>query len=103
MEDRRKSPRKVLSQSPLFFWRGRSGAHEGCFFDVSLGGCFVNTLGAVEPGESVSFELFDPPGEVVGFSGRVVHKCNPRLAGFGMSFTVCSANAESYLQMLMAR
>lgn len=98
--ERRTSERRILARSPVFHWRGRKGTHEGRFHDVSSGGCFVATPGVAQPGETVSLELLNPAGDVVRFSGTVVHSATVETRGFGMKFTSMSGNARAYLRLI---
>lgn len=66
-----------------------SRTHEARVDDVSLGGCFVNTYGHVEPAEEIHLEILLPSGEWLPLQGHVA-SYQPGV-GFGMAFTL---NAE---------
>ena len=82
-EERRRSERKrVLLEAK---WESMSHTHEARVDDVSLGGCFVNTFGRVEPHETVSIQLLLPSGEWLPLQGEVA-SYQPGV-GFGLAFT----------------
>jgi hypothetical protein len=66
-------------------WEGLSGKYAARISDISLSGCYVESLGQVSVGEAVSFEIQLPTGRWMPLSGVVVH----HLAhlGFGVQFT----------------
>ena len=63
-------------------WEGLSGGHTARVYDISLSGCYIETLGDVQTGERVSFEIQSPTGRWLLFEGRVVH--HQRNMGFGL-------------------
>jgi hypothetical protein len=81
-EERRRDERVRL---PLEMrWQGISGKHKARIYDVSLGGCYIESLGQVTLGERVRFEMQLPAGNWIPFQGGVVH-WQPNL-GFGVHF-----------------
>jgi hypothetical protein len=54
-------------------WEGLSGRHAARVYDLDLGGCYVETLGQVQAGERVRFEVQSPTGRWLGFRGEIVH------------------------------
>ena len=80
-------------------WESMSRAHEARVDDVSLGGCFVNTYGHVEPKEPVNVQILLPSGEWLALRGRVA-TYQPGV-GFGMSFTDLSENEKAALKKLI--
>src|SRR5262249_52823481 len=87
--------------SPLLRWRGRSGEHDGCISNVSIEGCFLNTTGAAEIGEVISFDASLPTDELIRLSGTVVRR-QERPVGFGVRFDAFTDSARTYLKLLMA-
>lgn len=77
-----------------------SRTHEARVDDVSMGGCFVNTYGHVEPGEEVNLQIQLPSGEWLRLEGRVA-SCQPGV-GFGMAFTSLSEAETAVLKELIA-
>ncbi len=65
-------------------WHGGSGATECRVSDVSLGGCFVQTLVQPTAGEETEVMVRFGPDEAITLSGRVVY-AEPGL-GFAMKF-----------------
>lgn len=52
--------------------------------DLSQGGCYVECIATVRPGEVVHFEIPMPDGKIAKASGEVKYVFNGM--GFGMSF-----------------
>ena len=77
-----------------------SNTHEARVDDVSLGGCFVDTVGRVQPKESVDLEIHLPSGEWLSLRGQVA-SYQPGV-GFGMSFTSLSEDEVATLKDLMS-
>jgi hypothetical protein len=96
-EERRRSERKrVLLEAK---WESMSHTHEARVDDVSLGGCFVNTFGRVEPHETVSIQLLLPSGEWLPLQGEVA-SYQPGV-GFGLAFTSLSEEETEVLRELL--
>jgi len=68
--------------------------------DISLGGCFVNTMGIVDAGEIISIEVELPSGEWLALRGEVT-SYQPGI-GFGMRFTSVTQDEEELLRGLMS-
>lgn len=81
-------------------WESMSRSHEARVDDVSLGGCFVNTFGRVEPDESVNLQIQLPSGEWLPLQGYVA-SYQPGV-GFGMAFDPLSEEETAILKELMA-
>jgi PilZ domain len=62
-----------------------SGKHTARTGDISLGGCYIESLGAVMPGEHLSFAVQLPTGRWISFRGQVTYRL-PNM-GFGVRFT----------------
>jgi len=62
-----------------------SGKREARISDLSMGGCFVDSIMNVSEGEIVSFKLRMPTGQWVELSGKVIYYL-PNF-GFGIRFT----------------
>jgi hypothetical protein len=65
-------------------WAGLSGNYEARVYDISLSGCYIETLGQVQLNEQVSFEIQSPSGRWIPLQGIVIHY-QPSI-GFGMHF-----------------
>lgn len=72
-----------------------SGSREARVSDLSLGGCFVDSILDVNEGEAVTFDLRLPTGEWLKLSGDVVYTM-PQI-GFGIRFTGLSQEQTSQL------
>lgn len=77
-----------------------SRTHEARVDDVSLGGCFVNTYGHVEPDEQVTLQIQLPSGKWLRLQGRVA-SYQPGV-GFGIAFTALSKEKSAVLKELLA-
>ena len=66
-------------------WEGLSGKHAARISDISVSGCFVESLGQVSIGEVVRFEILLPTSRWMPLRGEVVYHL-PSL-GFGVQFT----------------
>lgn len=97
-EERRSSNRKRLLLEAR--WESMSGIHEARVDDVSLGGCFVNSVARVEPNEEISLEIKLPSGAWLPLRGNVA-SYHPGV-GFGLSFTSLSEGKLALLKQLMS-
>jgi hypothetical protein len=97
-QERRSSQRKTILLEAK--WDSMSRSHEARVDDVSLGGCFVNTYGHVEPAEEINLQIQLPSGEWLPLRGRVA-SCQPGV-GFGIAFTSLRAADRAALQALIA-
>ena len=61
-----------------------SGRREARISDLSRGGCYVECIATVRPGEVVHFEMPMPDGKLARASGEVKYVFNGM--GFGMRF-----------------
>ena len=97
-EERRSNQRKRLLLEAK--WESMSSTHEARVDDLSLGGCFVDTVGRVELHEAVGLEIRLPSGDWLSLRGQVA-SYQPGV-GFGMSFTSLSENEVAALKDLMS-
>ncbi len=67
--------------------------------NLSLGGCYVESVTDFASGEPVSFDLIDPSGGTVGFTGEIAHVVNGQ--GFGLQFTNLGPEQISFLKSSM--
>jgi hypothetical protein len=77
-----------------------SSSHTARVEDLSVGGCFVDTVGRVEFNEAVNLEIQLPAGEWLSLRGQVA-SYQPGV-GFGMSFTALSEVEVAALENLMS-
>ncbi len=76
-------------------WESLSGKHEARISDISLGGCYMESLAPVAIGEEVRFEIQLPTGGRMPLHGEVVHH-QPNL-GFGLRFASLSVMERNVL------
>jgi hypothetical protein len=98
MTENRRSDERVAINLPVK-WDGLSGGHEARIEDLSLGGCFVNTAGRVDPGEIVSLEIKLPSGEWLQLRGEVASS-QPGI-GFGLLFSFLTDDEEQALREIV--
>ena len=97
-QERRSNQRKRLLLEAK--WESMSHTHEARVDDVSLGGCFVNTYGHVEPDEQINLQIQLPSSEWLRLQGRVA-SYQPGV-GFGIAFTSLSRKEKAVLKELLA-
>ena len=82
-------------------WEGLSGRHAARVYDISLSGCYVETMGQVHTGEHVRFEVQSPAGPWVRLQGVVVH--SQAYMGFGLRFDGMSEQQTRAVAELLGR
>lgn len=97
-QERRTDERVPLNLSARY--DGLSGLHEARIEDISLGGCFVNARGQVDPGEIVTLEIKMTSGEWLPLRGEVT-SVQPGI-GFGLVFTFLTDDEEQILRELIS-
>ena len=97
MDERREEERKDVSLEVR--WEGGSGRHTARVSDLSLGGCYLDTLGQAEVGEIVGLEIKLPSGEWLPLRGAVAF-CHPGL-GFSICFTFMTDEEQYQLTQLI--
>lgn len=96
-EERREEQRKDISLEVR--WEGGAGRHPARVTDLSLGGCYLDTLGGVTVGEIVSLEIKLPSGEWLPLRGSVAFH-HPGL-GFSVCFTFLTEEEQEQLAELI--
>ena len=48
-----------------------SGKREARISDLAPGGCYIDSIVGVQPGDAVSFDIVKPPDTRMNFSGEV--------------------------------
>ncbi|HSE17475.1 MAG TPA: PilZ domain-containing protein [Pyrinomonadaceae bacterium] len=97
MSDRRSEKRLDVCLDAV--WDGKSGNYVARVTDLSEGGCYVDTLGAAQVGEVISFKLQLPSGEWLELRGEVAHQTPP--LGFGLRFVELSDEQREMLRSLL--
>ena len=100
MNDEQRTSERVPVNLPAR-WHGASGSHEGRVEDLSLTGCFVNTTGAVDVGETVSLLIQTPEGPWLPLRGKVAF--HHQLTGFSVSFSILDDKERAALAEIVAR
>src|ERR1044072_2812383 len=96
-EDKRSEQR--ISTNLSARWGGLTGDHEGRIEDLSLWGCFLNTIGRADVGEVIGVEIKLPSGDWLALAGEVTSY--QQGIGFGVRFTFLTEEEEETLQELM--
>lgn len=94
----RKRERVPVSLKIVLEWT--SGKREARISDLSMSGCFVDTIVHVNMGETASFKLTALTGEWLHLSGTVVYYL-PSF-GFGLSFEAVSKEQEILLEQIVS-
>ena len=96
-DERREEERKNITLDVR--WDGGGSNQPARLADLSLGGCYVDTLGMVEIGEVISLEIKLPSGEWLPLRGTVTYQ-QPGL-GFSLCFTFLTEDEEYQLAELI--
>ena len=96
-EERRREERVSLMLDVR--WENLSGKHTARISDLSLSGCYVETLGQVTVGEVVRFEVHLPTGRWMPLIGEVVYQL-PAM-GFGLQFRTMTRMQREVLASLL--
>jgi hypothetical protein len=97
MPDTRKHDRVLLPLEAR--WEGLSGRHTARISDLSLGGCYIETLGQVTIGEEISFDIQLPTQNWMPLRGKVIYHF-PNM-GFGVQFLDLSELESNVLENLI--
>ncbi len=95
-DDRRSTERVPLSLDVR--WESLSGKRTARISDISLSGCYIESLGQVTIGERLSFEIQLPTSRWMPLRGEVIYH-HPSL-GFGVRFenlTIMERNLLAHL------
>ena len=79
-------------------WEGAAGKYEARTSDLSVAGCFIDTIGQVTPGEMIKFKLRLPAGVLV-LKGEVMYTY-PNM-GFGVRFRDIPESDQKRLEWLI--
>lgn len=96
-EERRSDKRVGVNLSTR--WHGITGSHEGRIEDLSVNGCFVNTVGAVDVGEIISLLIKLPTEKWLPLRGKVVSA--QQMIGFSLSFAILDEKEQQSLKDLV--
>jgi hypothetical protein len=97
MDEKRKQSRVPVLLEVL--WESATGKYEARTSDISLAGCFIDTIGQVAVGETINFKLRLLSGQWIELRGEVKYEL-PRF-GFGVRFKDLSALSQKHLEALV--
>ncbi len=98
MDERRRSERVPLSLEVR--WESLSGMQASArVSDISLSGCYVESLAQVINGERVNLEVRSPTGRWLSLHGEVVYQ-HPNV-GFGLRFSGLSELEQGIIAQVM--
>jgi hypothetical protein len=80
-------------------WHGASGANVCRIADVSIGGCFIQSLATPTPGEATNVTMHVGPDDTLTLRGLVVYV--ERGMGFAVSFQDVPAEAAAKIRKLI--
>jgi len=72
-----------------------AGKRESRISDMSMGGCYIESITNFRKGEAIAFDLSSTTGEVLRFSGNIAYVLDG--FGFGLTFTNLSPNHVTFL------
>ena len=98
MSEDKRSDQRVSTNLPAR-WGGVTGDHEGRVEDLSLWGCFLNTVGRADVGEVIGVEVKLPTGDWLALGGEVTSY--QQGIGFGIKFTFLTEEEEETLKELL--
>ena len=80
-------------------WEGASGMHTARISDISLGGCYLDTIGSAAPGEIIGLTIKLPGGETLNLRGEVAYHLQN--LGFSICFTYLTDEEQYRLSQLI--
>jgi hypothetical protein len=96
MDDRRSTPRLNVSLEAV--WDSATDNHPALVTDLSLGGCYINTVGEIRVGETVGFRVLLPDGDWLYIEGEVRHHGS---RGFGVMFVDVEPDQAEKIEWLL--
>ena len=82
------------------WWEGLSGRHQARVSDLSLGGCFIDSLGKADIGELILFAIKQPNGKWLQLRGQVAS--TDQHVGFSLAFTYLTEDEQQALAELIS-
>lgn len=80
-------------------WEGSTGRYEARTSDISIEGCFIDSMGQVTMGEKIAFSIGLRGKDAIEIQAEVVHAI-PNM-GFGVRFTDISEADRKRLEWLV--
>lgn len=81
-------------------WSGLSGQHTARVYDLSLGGCYIETTGQVSKGERLVFQIMTPEQDWLILHGDVMY--SQQGIGFGLRFLPLAPHTRRRLEAILA-
>lgn len=81
-------------------WHGTAGKYDARMSEVSLDGCFIDSMGQEILGETINFKVHLPSGPWVSLEGKVIHQEYP--IGFELRFTNLVEENRKLLRQVIA-
>ncbi len=97
MPDERRRHQRV-SRLLEIRWEDLSGRYNARITDISIDGCYIESIGQVTIGQQIRFEIQLPAGSWVPFRGEVANH-QPNL-GFGVRFIGLSEQDKNVLEQI---
>lgn len=97
MSERRTAPRMNVSLEAV--WEGTAGRYVARVSDISLSGCYMDTIGESEVGALIGFRFQLPGGDWLSLRAQVVHY--QRTVGMGLRFTSLTRDEETKIRELL--
>ena len=82
-EERRQHDRVSLLLDVV--WEAAAGKYEARIGDITVDGCYIDSIGQVAPGELINFKVRLPSGLWIDLQGEVTYQFQG--IGFGLRFT----------------
>ena len=99
MENERREDKRARVSIEAW-WEGQSGRYEARVSDLSMGGCFIDTLGKAGLGELIVFAIRRPDGRWLQLRGKVASI--DEHVGFSLAFTYLTEDEQRALARLIA-
>ena len=80
-------------------WEGASGLNHARLSDLSLGGCYLDTIGEATVGETINFKVRIPAGHWLPLRGEIIY-CQ-RGVGLGVRFPDLTEGYRKLLSQLI--
>jgi len=77
-----------------------SGKRTARISDISVGGCYIDTIAQVPVGEPMKLEIVSASGDSMQFSGKVAYHLDG--FGFGVEFVNVTEAQREFLAMVIA-
>lgn len=77
-----------------------SGKREARISDLSIGGCYIDSIAAVHAGEVVGFAIVLPSGETLSLNGKVAYIIPGN--GFGITFHDLNDDEKLTIESIVA-